>query len=186
MKLRFIPVFFIISLLMMSCENDIEQVKLVTGNVVEPIESAKGLEILYSDSGKVKVRISAGEMNRYLQPKPITEMPKGVKIDFFDDNLKVTSTLTSDYALRDDFNKNMEAKKNVEVVNVKGEKLMTEYLKWDEKTGLISSPEFVKIITADEIIYGNGFESNQDFSRYKIFNIKGIINLKKNENTENT
>ncbi|HMR46564.1 MAG TPA: LPS export ABC transporter periplasmic protein LptC [Bacteroidia bacterium] len=171
---------------MMSCENDIEQVKLVTGNIVEPIESAKGLEILYSDSGKVKVRISAGEMNRYLQPKPITEMPKGVKIDFFDDNLKVTSTLTSNYAVRDDFNKNMVAKKNVEVVNVKGEKLMTEYLKWDEKTGLISSPEFVKIITADEIIYGNGFESNQDFSRYKIFNIKGIINLKKNENTENT
>ena len=76
---------------MMSCENDIEQVKLVTGNV--------------------KVRIAAGEMNRYLQPKPITEMPKGVKIDFFDDNLKVTSTLTSDYAVRDDFNKNMEAKK---------------------------------------------------------------------------
>ena len=37
MKWRFIPVVFIISLLMMSCENDIEQVKLVTGNIVEPI-----------------------------------------------------------------------------------------------------------------------------------------------------
>jgi hypothetical protein len=76
----------------------------------------------------------------------------------------------------------MEAKKDVVVVNEKGEKLMTEYLVWDEKTGKIFSNEFVKIITADEIIMGNGFESNQDFSRYKIFDIKGTIKLKKDEN----
>ncbi len=180
-------IIFMLYLLMtvVACENDIEKVNLVTGKNTAPTESGTGLEILYSDSGLVKVRIMAKELNRYVQPKAITELPKGVRIEFFDDKLQVTSTLTSDYAIRDDFEKTMEAKKNVEVVNVKGDKLLTEYLKWDEKTGMITSPEFVKIITADEIIYGNGFESNQDFSRYKIFDIKGIINLKKNENTEN-
>ena len=34
----------------------------------------------------------------------------------------------------------------------------------------------------DEIIYGTGFEANQDFTRYKIFNIKGTISINKEKN----
>lgn len=181
------PVFFILSLLMMiSCENDIKKVNLITGKDQSPVESAQGLEILYSDSGIVKVSIKTPELNRFVQPKQKTELPKGVFVEFFDDDQHVTSTLTSKYALRDDAEKTMEARKDVVVVNVKGDKLETEYLKWDEKSGMISSPAFVKITTADEIIYGNGFESNQDFSRYRIFDIKGIINLKKDENIKDS
>ncbi|MBS1763951.1 MAG: LPS export ABC transporter periplasmic protein LptC [Bacteroidetes bacterium] len=183
----FKPLLYILSLLMMmSCENDIEKVNLITGKNNAPVESAEGLEILYSDSGIVKVKVKTPELNRFMQPKPVTELPKGVFVEFFNDQQQVTSTLTSKYALRDDADKTMEAKKDVVVVNVKGDKLETEYLKWDEKSGMISSPDFVKITTADEIIYGNGFESNQDFSRYRIFDIKGIINLKKDENTKDS
>ena len=181
------PLLFSLSLLMMiSCENDIKKVNLITGKNQAPVESAQGLEILYSDSGIIKVSINTPELNRFVQPKPVTELPKGVYVEFFDDAQKVTSTLTSKYALRNDADKTMEARKDVVVVNEKGDKLETEYLKWDEKSGMISSPEFVKITTPDEIIYGNGFESNQDFSRYRIFDIKGIINLKKDENTKDS
>lgn len=172
----------LLSAFIVSCENDIEKIKLITQQNLTPVETGSGLEILYSDSGKVKVKIVTPELNRYQTPKPRTELPKGVHVDFFDEHMKITSTLTSKYALRKDDEKTMEAKKDVVVVNEKGEKLMTEYLVWDEKTGKIYSNEFVKIITADEIIMGNGFESNQDFSRYKIFDIKGTIKLKKNEN----
>lgn len=181
------PLLFTLSLLVMiSCENDIEKVNLITGKNRQPVESAEGLQILYSDSGIVKVSIKTPELNRYVTPKPVTELPKGVFVEFFDDQQHVTSTLTSKYALRDDADKTMEARNQVVVVNAKGEKLETEYLKWDEKSGMISSPEFVKITTADEIIYGNGFESNQDFSHYRIFDIKGIINLKKDENIKDS
>lgn len=185
----FIVQLFAVALLstfIVSCENDIEKVKLITQQNSTPIETASGLEILYSDSGRVKVKITTPELNRFQTPKPRTELPKGVHVDFYDEHMKVTSTLTSKYALRKDDEKTMEAKKDVVVVNEKGEKLMTEYLVWDEKTGKIYSNEFVKIITADEIIYGNGFESNQDFSRYKIFDIKGTITLKKDENPKNS
>ena len=72
----------------------------------------------------------------------------------------------------------MEARKNVEVINEKGDKLNTEHLTYDMADGKLRSDEFVKITTADEIIYGTGLEANEDFSRYRIFNIKGIINLK--------
>ena len=72
----------------------------------------------------------------------------------------------------------MEAKNNVVVVNEKGEQLNTEHLTWDKKQSLIYTKEFVKITTAEEIIYGNGLESNQSFTKYKIKDIKGTINLK--------
>ena len=63
------------------------------------------------------------------------------------------------------------------VVNEKGEQLNTEHLVWDEKQEKLLSDEFVKITTKDEIIFGNGFEANQDFSKYRIFKIKGTISI---------
>ena len=35
--------------------------------------------------------------------------------------------------------------------------------------------EFVKITTKDEVIYGQGLEANQDFSKYTIKKIRGTI-----------
>jgi len=73
----------------------------------------------------------------------------------------------------------MEARKNVVAINQNGDQLNTEHLIWDERREKLLSDEFVKITTKDEIIYGSGFEANQDFSKYKIFNIKGTISIKK-------
>lgn len=71
------------------------------------------------------------------------------------------------------------------MVNEKNEKLNTEHLIWNERTKKIYSDDFVKITTPDEIIFGNGFEADQDFSRYKIMKIKGTINLKKSDYAPN-
>lgn len=40
---------------------------------------------------------------------------------------------------------------------------------------MITSNAFVRIKKKREILYGEGFESNDDFSKYKIFKIKGTI-----------
>jgi hypothetical protein len=64
------------------------------------------------------------------------------------------------------------------VINEKGDKLNTEHLMWDKKKRMIYSNAFVKITTADEVIYGDGLEANESFTKYKITKIKGTINLK--------
>nr|MBP6335704.1 LPS export ABC transporter periplasmic protein LptC [Bacteroidia bacterium] len=91
--------------------------------------------------------------------------------------LRVKSRMDADYGVRYEKEQKMEARKNVVVVNERGEQLNTEHLVWDEKRQKLTSDQFVKITTKDEIIYGNGFEANQDFSKYKIFNIKGTISI---------
>jgi len=167
------------------CETDIEKVKLLTSQQVLPDEVATGVEIMYSDSAQIRAKIIAPELNRYEGAKKYIELPKGVKLEFYDDDHKVTSTLTADYAIRREGELIIEARKNVVVVNEKNEKLNTEHLVWNERTKKIYSEEFVKITTADEIIYGTGLEADQDFSRYKIKNIKGTITVKKNNYAPN-
>jgi LPS export ABC transporter protein LptC len=100
--------------------------------------------------------------------------------------MQVSSRLKADYGIRYDRELRMEARKNVVVVNEKGEQLNTEHLVWDERTRKLHSDEFVKITTGDEIIYGNGFEANQDFSQYRIFNIKGIISVNSEQHAKDS
>ena len=168
-----------------ACENDLEKVSLVSEKESAPVETSEGLTILYSDSARVKVKITAPRLVRFDTEKPYTELPAGVHVEFYDPQMRINSTLDARYALRRDTEAIMEAKNDVVVVNAKGEKLNTEHLVWNEKTAKISSDKFVKITTADKIIYGNGFEANQDFTSYKIFNIKGTITINKDERASN-
>ena len=165
-------------LVLASCEPDIQKVQLIAEKDKLPLESADNVELLYSDSARVKVKLTAGRMERYVGEDPYLELPKGVVVLFYNDSLEVKSSLRANYAVRYENRNIMEARNDVVVINEKGEKLNTEHLIWDEKESKIYSDEFVKITTGDEIIYGNGFEANEDFTRYKIFNIKGTINLK--------
>lgn len=168
-------------LVLAACENDIEKVKIITGKKSMPVERGTDVEILYSDSAKIKARLLAKELNRFAEKQPYIEMPKGIKLYFYDSNQKVNSTLTAEYAkvLQFPDNNIMEAKRKVVVINEKNETLNTEHLVWNQKEETIVSDAYVTITTQDEIIMGEGLESNQSFTKYKIKKMKGTINLKK-------
>ena len=163
---------------MQSCENDNEKIALITAPDKLPLEKIEGLETIYSDSAIIKVRVTAPVLHKYINPKPITELPSGINIDFYDDNLNVVSKLRAKYAIHYEQDKKWIASNDVIVLNKKGEQLNTEKLVWDEETGKLTSDEFVKITTPDEIIMGKGFEADQDFNSYKIFKVTGNITVK--------
>lgn len=169
---------FMAVIIFSSCENDIDEVNTITARDNYPVESGKDMEIIYSDSGHIKIKLNAPVLMRFTGEKPYMEMPKGVKVLFYDNSMNVNSHLSANYAISHEKEEIMEAKSDVVVVNEKGEQLNTEHLIWDKKTEQIHTQEFVKITTTDEIIYGNGLESNQSFTKYKIKDIKGTINLK--------
>lgn len=173
----FVFLAFIFSLL--SCENDMEKVKLYGKGLKDPQEMAKNIKILYSDSAKVKLELNAPVLNHYQTENPYIEMPKGLTANFFDENQVIKSHLKADYGIRYERDQRMEARKNVVVVNEKGEQLNTEHLIWDEQKQKLLSNDLVTITTKDQMIIGNGFEANQDFTKYKIFNIKGTFSINK-------
>lgn len=152
----------------------------LVGNKEElPIETATDLQILYSDSARIKAKVNAPLFERFVGTENYTEMKEGISVEFYDKDGTINSKLTADYATHKTDAKIIEARKNVVVVNIKGEKLNTEFLQWDERTGKIYSNEFVTITTPQNIIYGDGFESDQHFTNYRIFNTKGIISIDK-------
>lgn len=168
-----------------SCENDLEKVKLVTSLEEKlPVETSTNIEVLYSDSAKIKVKLSAPYLERYVGDKNYVEFSKGVKMIFYNDKKEPDSEIKANYAINFEDDQRMEAMNDVVVINRKGEKLNTEHLIWDSKSGIIHTDEFVKITTKDEILYGDGLEANEDFTQYKILNIKGIIEVKDNFETE--
>jgi LPS export ABC transporter protein LptC len=171
--------FLSLSILVLhSCQNDVQTMHaIITGKNI-PSETMKGVEILYSDSAKVKMKLTGTKMDRYDGEKPHIVFPAGMNIFFYNDSMLLTSQLKANYGIRYELAGQMEVKGNVEVINVKGEKLNTEHLLWDESKNRIYTNEFVRITTGEEVIYGDGLESNQDFTKWRIKNIKGSFNLK--------
>lgn len=163
--------------MLFSCENkDIEIIQLEEKAL--PIQTTEDVEIIYSTSGRPDFQLNAPVMDQYEGEEPYMEMPKGVKIQIFDSLMEVSSQLTANYAIDLKYADRMEAKEDVVVINNKGEQLNTEHLIWDKKTAKITSNVFVKITTQNEIITGEGLESNQDFTEYKILKPKGVISIK--------
>lgn len=162
--------------ILFSCENDMEEVASLSKTKL-PVRKGKNVELIYSEKSDVQIKITAPLMEEYAGARNYIEMREGIKALFYDSLMRVTSTLTSKYAINLIDEQKMEARNDVEVVNEKGEKLNTEHLIWLQDSAKIYSDEFVKITTENEIIMGEGMEANQDFSKWKIHQIKGIINL---------
>jgi len=175
---KIIPVLFAFGILC-SCENDVKEIESLSLKKNEPLSRGKNIALIYSEKSNVKINITAPLMEEFgLEEDKYMEMKEGIKVLFYDSLMNVSSTLTANYAINRVADKIMEAKDDVVVVNDKGEVLHTEHLVWMQDSSKIYTHEFVKITTVDEIIMGEGMEANQDFTKWKIHKIKGIINLK--------
>jgi hypothetical protein len=126
-------------------------------------------EIVYSDSAKVKAKGFAPILDQVTPSSgtKFNEMPKGVKITFFDDLLNSNGTIRSDYAINKTFDKITIFKKNVVVVT-KDITFTTEELTWDENKRMYFSPYGTVTGKDGSVATGSEFSAPQDFSSYKI------------------
>ncbi|HXU26225.1 MAG TPA: LPS export ABC transporter periplasmic protein LptC [Bacteroidia bacterium] len=173
-SLLFFATLFVLS----SCQNDTKEIDEITQKeAIFPTEHGKMVEILYTDSGLVKVRLTAPIMNHYTYnvKERYTEMPKGLFVEFFNERSEIKTMLKANYGIRYEDTKKTEVKYKVQVTNVDGEILNTEQLFWDEATHKIYTKEFVKITTKKDVLKGNGLIANEDFTDWSIENPVGTI-----------
>ena len=147
--------------------------------------SAKDVEMIISDSGNVIAYMTTKQLDRYNIERPYIEMPKGVKVLFYDSLKRVNASLSANYAINYENEKVMDVRSNVIVVNVKGQVLNTEHLVWNQKTKRIYSDVFVKVTTQDEIIKGTGLDADEQFDKWKITHVTGTIMVKNDKEGEN-
>ncbi|MCD4696245.1 MAG: LPS export ABC transporter periplasmic protein LptC [Bacteroidales bacterium] len=178
-----IGMIFFISVLF-SCENDIQTINFLSFTDSLPSEYAKNIEVYYSDSGKIEAYLEGPLMINVNDDKdPYLEFPEGFKVIFFDSAMQEKSVITARYGISYEEKQIMEAKNNVVVRSLdKDEKLETEHLVWDRRKGLIYSEVFVKITKPDEVLFGDGLTSDQNFSFYEIKNPTGEFQIYPDDN----
>ncbi|MDX2173106.1 MAG: LPS export ABC transporter periplasmic protein LptC [Bacteroidota bacterium] len=169
--------------LFQACTNDLKDVMALPSNKLSPSQVGDSVTMLYTDSAQLKIVLTANRLLLFNKnvSEPFTVLPKGFFITFFDEEEKISTTLRANYGVRFDKTERMEAKYAVEVVNKKGEKLETEHLIWDKTKKRIYTDAPIKITTPTQVITGKGLDSNEDFTKYEIREVTGIIKLKNDE-----
>lgn len=169
---------------MSSCVNDLKKIDEIASQKNIGEEIGKNVEVLVSNDGVVRMKITATETIHHTEGKNYTEFPKGIKAYSYNLNGDIESSLTAKYAVLNEAGgeiQGMNAKNDVVVVNAKGEKLNTEELDWNQKQKTISTPGFVKITTPEQIIYGKGLDAKEDFSQYTILHVTGKVKVNSDE-----
>jgi LPS export ABC transporter protein LptC len=165
-----------------ACTNDPAEVKLVTADDDNPAEYQENIRLVYSDSGVVKMILEAPVAENYNQKEqPRLLFPKGIFVRFFDANGVEESRITSNYAIRYINEQRWQARGDVVVANNQNERLNTEELFWDEAQEKIFSNVFVKMTTDKQIIMGEGFEADQNFTNAVVKKVTGQIELEDDE-----
>jgi LPS export ABC transporter protein LptC len=167
--------FFIV--FMVSCKNEIAEINNITRDQLT-IEKGKEVEIIYSDSANVRVRITGPEMLYYTDPgNPRQEFTNGLRAYFYDGLKNEQSILTGKYAIRDEKNRRVIIRDSVIWESLVDGKLETSELIWDESTNIIRSTKFVKIRRQNDLIYGFNFETNDKLTQWRILSPKGALKV---------
>lgn len=167
---------YLAAFIFMGCREKVKSHPAVFTEDDVAIEVGKEVEILYSDSAIVKVRVLGPVLHNYTSlsdPKQL--FPEGIKVEFFDAKGTITSQLVAKNAIRQHGKGLVTARDSVVLTTNKGEILETEELIWNEKEEKLSTNKFVKVTSPDEVIYGFGLEANQDFTYWKILVPQGRI-----------
>jgi len=104
------------------------------------------------------------------------EFPEGVNLTLFDENQR-ESTVVSDYAIVYEQTNLIDLQGNVVLTTHDGDILYGEQLYYDQVKSWLFTNQPVKFNTKDQIINGNGFDSNMDFTQAKVLEITGIVYL---------
>lgn len=142
------------------------------------------LHMLYTKNGRCEMEIYAASMYAYARNgKDYDEFPKGILVRAYDSTGRTTTLIRASYALYLRKKKLWDARHNVVAINEQGDSIQTERMFWDEEKKTIYSEESVRIRTADALLFGKGFESDERFNDWEIRHPKGVITVREQNDT---
>jgi LPS export ABC transporter protein LptC len=157
--------FLLMSLMVWSCDSNEEVADLppYTGPLIE----ADSIQMLYSDSAVVRVKVQAPKQYEFVDGN--REFPMGIYVEFYEPDGSVSSTLVADKAF---YFREQDRYTAVGHVVIEGRKennrLDTDTLHWSPPTERVYTKAPVLITEMQDTLRGEGLEAKQDFSTYTI------------------
>jgi len=144
------------------------------------MEIAKDVQIRYSDSARLRVQVSGPVLKRYIYKFRVEEeFPQGVHVEFYDEFGEPSAWLDATYAIRRPNEKKIIARDSVVLYNVAGGRIETTELIWDERTHMLTTERFVKIIRqTGDTITSYGMKTNETFTEYELYSVEGGMSIK--------
>ena len=147
-----------------ACETDLKEVDRIAAiQAEEPVDISQNVTVIYSDSAKVKAKMTAPEMRRYNVENPYYEFQKGVTIIFFDENGKETQRITSDYAIQKETEELTEFRRNVVITRIDGAVIKTEEVIHDQKANTFYNHVPIAFYSKDNNFMAESFRSDGNF-----------------------
>lgn len=149
-----------------SCSNteqEIGDVKPYEG----PINEAEDMVLFRSETATLRVKLITPHFQEFANGNK--KFPKGLYMEFYDEDGMMTSTLKADEAQYFSEEDHWRGRGDVVIRNIENEQqLNTEELYWKPSEERMYTDKFVKISLPDQVLYGKGLEAKQDFSEYTI------------------
>lgn len=160
-----------------SCNNSLKEVQGVDVSENEPIGVDYNMNVKYTDSGRVTANLISTKMLDYTNRDfPYHEFVDGVTLHIFDkDNKK--STVVADYAIVYDHTDLIDMRGNVVITTHDNSVLKTDQLYYDQKKSWLFTNVPVEFKTEQDVIKGNGFDSDSKFANAEVLEVTGIITL---------
>lgn len=161
--------------MLFACSGNTSQANKFNQEVDVPQGITRGVNLVYTDSGKVKANLRSPKVLDFSQQEfGYQVFPIGVEVDFFDKN-SAKSTIYADSATVFENSNLVDMRKNVKIVTADSLILTTDQLYWDmEKKWVFTDRNYKIELTNGTENDGAGFDSDQDF---KLFNSRENIGV---------
>jgi LPS export ABC transporter protein LptC len=127
---------------------------------------------MFSDSGRLQMKMFGEEILLYDTGDQIQEFPKGTSATFYDEFGKVTVVVTADEATNFRGKKLLNLRKNVVIRNFEEKTTTyTEDFYWDQDKRRLYSNVYTKQVSDNgDVTEGSGFDSDEQMKDFVIRN----------------
>jgi LPS export ABC transporter protein LptC len=177
---RKILIISLFSFALTGCEESQNIGKKEIPKYTGPMVEFDSVHTLYSQDATLRIKLY-GNKQIVLQSGDIL-YPKGVLVNMYNAQGIKTTILKADSGRYEKNLRIYRAYGNVEVVNTEQQQtLYSNQMNWDQNKREIFTEDSIKIVTPEEILYGVGLVSNDEFSKYRIKYPTGVFKVKDNE-----
>ncbi|HLT53069.1 MAG TPA: LPS export ABC transporter periplasmic protein LptC [Flavobacteriaceae bacterium] len=165
------------AVVLFSCKNNFSEVQKIGLSENEPIGVAEHFNMKYTDSGKIKANLIGDKMLDFTNRDfAFMEFPDGAHLELFDDQNQ-KSNVVADYAIVYSETDIVDMQGNVVLSTATGDTLFAEQLFYDKEKEWLYTNKPVTLKTKSDIINGNGFDSNRNFTNAEVLEITGMISV---------
>jgi len=180
--LKSIAVTFVMAMLFYSCQGKLKEVRNFELLQDGPQAIGKELNLFYTDSGKVVANLKSPKLFDFSnQTFPYREFPAGLNVIFYDKD-ENKNTVYADYGIVYEPTGLIDLRGNVKIVTSDSTIIESQQLYYDQNLQwAFTDQPYTAIFPSGSTTNGQGFDSNQEFTKFLSRSDVGVMYLEEEE-----